>query len=174
MKYIGWVMGESRNPVTPFGQQLALGETTSFPDRTSSLRLRTTSRAQGWRMGLLRSATCWVGCLPDTRNSSFGTYGCAGSCCTGPAPLAGGMNMRLYAYHPTLGLGAKLGGGPSAVAEKLPARHTATASAPRVKFPACLAIGSSSATLFGAGRQELWRVVRAACGCDRPGHQESH
>src|SRR5215467_3036903 len=169
MKYIGWVMGESRNPVTPFGQQLALGETTSFPDRTSSLRLRTTSRAQGWRMGLLRSATCWVGCLPDTRNSSFGTYGCAGSCCTGPAPLAGGMNMRLYAYHATLGLDAKLGGVPSAAAEKLklparyPAKHTAPAKAPRVKFPACLAIGSSSATLLGAGRQNrLGSLVRAA------------
>src|SRR5437588_7113430 len=121
-KNIGWVMGESRNPVTPFGQQLALGETTSFPARTSSLRLRTTSRAQGCRMGLLRSATCWVGCLPVTRNSSFETYGCAGSCCTGPAPLAGGMNKRLYAYHPILGLCAKLGG--SAIAEKLklPAR----------------------------------------------------
>src|SRR5262249_50903520 len=52
-------------------------------------------------------------------------------------------------------LGAKLGGRPSAAAEKLPARYTAPARAPRVKFPACLAIGSSSATLLGAGRQEL-------------------
>src|SRR5262252_6715903 len=124
MKNIGWVMGESRNPVTPFGQQLAVGEATSFPARTSSLRLRITSLAQGWRMGLLRSARCWVGCRPVTRNSSFETYGCAGSCCIGPGPLAGGMNMRLYAYHPTFGSGAKLGGGPSAIAEKLklPAR----------------------------------------------------
>src|SRR6266700_8226636 len=105
-------MGESRNAVTPFGQQLALGETTSFPDRTSSLRLRTTSLAQGCRMGLLRSATRSVGCRPVTRNSSFVTYGRAGSCCTGPAPLAGGMNWRLYAYHPILELGAKLGGVP--------------------------------------------------------------
>src|SRR4029453_5588192 len=177
MKYIGWVMGDSRNPVTPFGQQLALGETTSFPDRTSSLRLRTTSRAQGWRMGLLRSATVWVGCLPDTRNSSFGTYGCARSCWTGPGPLAGGMNMRLYAYHATLGLGAKLGGVPSAAAEKLklPARYIAPARAPRGKFPACLAIGSPSATLLGAGgKNRLGSFVRPACGRGRLGHQQNH
>src|SRR5229473_1720695 len=62
MKYMGWVMGESRNPVTPFGQQLAVGVPMRFPDRTSSLCLRTTSRAQGWRIGLLRSATRSVGC----------------------------------------------------------------------------------------------------------------
>src|SRR5262245_43892398 len=73
MKNIGWVMGDSRNWVTPFGQQLALGETTCFPARTSSLRLRTASRAQGWRMGLLRSATRAVGCRPVTRNSSLDT-----------------------------------------------------------------------------------------------------
>src|SRR5436309_12369478 len=146
-------MGESRNPVTPFGQQLELGEGTSFPDRTSSLRLRTTSRAQGWRMGLLRSATRWVGCLPVTRNSSFGTYGCAGSCITGPAPLAGGMNRRLYAYHPTLALGAKLGG--SAIAEKLelPVRYIAPARTPTMKV---LDIGSSSAT-------SLSRAVGRGC-----------
>src|SRR5260370_8450035 len=122
MKNIGWVMGESRNAVTPFGQQLAVGEATSFPDRTSSLRLRTTSLAQGWRMGLLRSARCWVGCLPVTRDASFETYGCAGSCCMGPAPLGGGMNMRLYAYQPIFRSGAKLGGAPSAIAAKRPER----------------------------------------------------
>src|ERR1700688_3833491 len=110
--YIGWVMGESRKPVTPLGQQLAVGGGMSLPERTSSLRLRTTSLAQGWRMGLLRSATRSVGCFPVTRNSSFETYGCAGSCCTGPAPLGGGMKRRLYAYHPIPALGAKLGGVP--------------------------------------------------------------
>src|SRR5580700_5561123 len=73
MKYIGWVMGESRKPVTPLGQQLAVGEGTSFPERTSSLRFRTKSFAQGWRMGVLRSAMRWVGCLPLTRNSPFET-----------------------------------------------------------------------------------------------------
>src|SRR5438477_7107231 len=102
-------MGLRMNPGTPIGQQLAVGPGASFPERTSSLRLRTTSRAQGWRIGLLRSANCSVGCLPVTRNSSFETYGRAGSCSTGPAPLAGGMNWRLYAYHPIFGLGAKLG-----------------------------------------------------------------
>src|SRR5216684_6492615 len=103
-------MGLSRNPGTPTGQQLACGGLAGFPERTSSLRFRTTSLAQGWRIELLRSANCSVGCLPVTRNSSFETYGCAGSCCTGPAPLAGGMNWRSYAYHPTLASGAKLGG----------------------------------------------------------------
>src|ERR1700739_4011569 len=103
-------MGLSRNPGTPTGQQLACGGLAGFSERTSWLRLATTSLAQGWRMKLLRSASWAVGCLPVTRNSSFETYGCAGSCCTGPAPLAGGMNRRLYAYHPTSRLGAKLGG----------------------------------------------------------------
>src|SRR5260370_13210922 len=56
MKNIGWVMGESRNAVTPFGQQLTVGEATSFPDRTSSVRLPTTSLAHGRRTGLLSSA----------------------------------------------------------------------------------------------------------------------
>src|SRR3977135_41514 len=109
---IGWVMGESRNAVTPFGQQLAVCEITTFPARTCSLRLRTTSLAQGWRMGLLRSATRSVGCLPGTRNSSFETKGRAGSFLTGPSQLAGGMNKRLYAYHPILESGAKSGGVP--------------------------------------------------------------
>src|ERR1035438_6914882 len=112
MKYIGWVMGESRKSVTPLGQQLAVWEGAGFPERASSLCLRSTSLDQGWRIGLLRSATRWVGCLPVTRNSSFETYGRAGSCTTGPGPLAGGMNKRLYAYQPTLGSGAKLGGAP--------------------------------------------------------------
>src|SRR5215213_8003342 len=94
-KYIGCVMGESRNGVTPLGQQLAVGEGAAFPESTTSLRLRTISLAQGKRMGLLRSATRSVGCLPVTRNSSFETYGRAGSCMTGPGPLGGGMKRRL-------------------------------------------------------------------------------
>src|SRR5437899_11231463 len=102
-------MGESRKAGTPLGQQLAVGEGTSFPESTSSLRLRTTSLAQGWRMGLLRSATRSVGCRPVTRNSSFETYGRARSCCRGPAPLVGGMERRLLAYHPIPEWGAKYG-----------------------------------------------------------------
>src|ERR1700681_548869 len=98
-------MGESRKGVTPLGQHHAVGEGTCFPEGTSSLRLRTTSRAQGWRIGLVRSATRSVRCFPVTRNSSFETYGWAGSCSTGPGPLAGGMNKRLYAYHPILASG---------------------------------------------------------------------
>src|SRR3979411_1082717 len=64
---IGWVMGESRNWVTTFGQHLGVCEITTFPARTCSLRLRTTSLAQGWRMGLLRLATPSRGCLPGGR-----------------------------------------------------------------------------------------------------------
>src|SRR5438874_12770617 len=88
-KYIAWVIGLSRNPGTPTGQQLACGGLAGFPERTSSLRLRTTSLAQGWRIGFVRSASCSLGCLPVTRNSSFETYGRSGSCCTGPGPLCG-------------------------------------------------------------------------------------
>src|SRR5215813_8130444 len=61
MKYIAWVMGLSRNPGTPTGQQLACGVLAGFPERTTSLRLRTTSLAQGIKIGALRSASCWVG-----------------------------------------------------------------------------------------------------------------
>src|SRR5260370_42414394 len=64
MKNIGWVMGERRNAVTPFGQQLAVGEATGFSDTTSSFRVRTTPLAQGWRMGLLRAPRWLVALLP--------------------------------------------------------------------------------------------------------------
>ena len=73
MKYIACVMGLSKNPGTPTGQQLACGGLAGLPARTSSLRLRTTSLAQGCSIGLLRSASWAVGCLPVTRNSSFDT-----------------------------------------------------------------------------------------------------
>src|SRR5215468_3770366 len=139
----------SRNWVTPIGQQLACGEKSGLPERISSLRLRILSLAQGWRMGLLGSPMAKVGCRPVTRKSSLETCGCAGSCRTGPAPLAGGMNSRVYANHPTLGLGAKSGrDASSALAEppKLAARQTAPARMPPVRFPACLHIGLSSST----------------------------
>src|SRR5260370_42627946 len=61
MKNIGWGMGESRNAVTPFGQQLAVGEATGLPDRTSSLAFGATSPAHGGRVGLLRSPRCCGG-----------------------------------------------------------------------------------------------------------------
>src|SRR5882757_5533105 len=60
MKYIGWVMGESRKYVAPFGQQLAVKEGTRLPESAMALFLRSTSRAQGCRMGLERSAMRWV------------------------------------------------------------------------------------------------------------------
>src|SRR3977135_1300885 len=139
MKYIGWVMGESRKAVGPLGQQLAVGEGTRFPERAISLCLRKTSLAQGWRMGFLRSATRWVGCLPVTRNSSFDTYGWAGSCTTGPGPLAGGMKRRLYASRAGPECSAKLGGAARCAAAEtftLPARETAPARTPSMNFPA--------------------------------------
>ena len=74
---------------------------------------------------MVRSAPCVGGCLPVTLNSSFETKGRVESCTTGPRPLAGGMKKRIYAYHPTLEFGAKLGGDPPAAIAgtlKLPAR----------------------------------------------------
>ncbi len=47
MKYIAWVIGLSKNPGTPTGQQLACGGFAGLPASTSALRLRMTSRAHG-------------------------------------------------------------------------------------------------------------------------------
>src|SRR6267142_4545396 len=145
MKYIGSVIGLKMNPGTPTGQQLACGGLAGFPASTSSLRLRTTSLAQGIRIEELRSANWSVGCRPVTRNSSFVTYGCVGSCCTGPGPLGGEINWRLYAYQPMLASGAKLGGMPCAIAEKLkrPTMQTTLARIPTVTLPACRNMGPS-------------------------------
>jgi len=96
-------MGESRKAGTPLGQQLAVGRERAFR-RTSSLRLRTTSLRPGQEEGLLRSATRSVGCFPVTRTRHSKRTDGRGVCSTGPGPLAGGMNKRLYAYHPTLAL----------------------------------------------------------------------
>src|ERR1700716_3099224 len=61
-------------------------------------------------MGLERSATGKVGCLPVRRNSLLLIVGWAGSSATGPAPLKGGFNPPKTTTQPTLGLGEKLGG----------------------------------------------------------------
>src|SRR5580700_5074824 len=61
-------------------------------------------------MGLLRSATGKVGCLPLMRNSSLVTVGCAGSSLMGPAPLAGCLSPALTASQLTPPLAEKLGG----------------------------------------------------------------
>src|SRR5258706_3099528 len=61
-------------------------------------------------MGLERSATGNVGCLPVMRNSLLLIVGWAGSSATGPAPLKGGFNPPNMTTQPTLGLGEKLGG----------------------------------------------------------------
>src|SRR5215510_1847917 len=121
--YIGRVIGCRMNAGMPIGQQLACWPKTGLPESTSSLRLRTCSRAQGCRIGLLRSATGWVGCRPVTRNSSLVTCGRVGSCSTGPGPLAGGIHAREYANQLVLAVGAKLGGDALwAIAEWLPAK----------------------------------------------------
>src|SRR6266446_5404714 len=94
-------------------------------------------------MGLLGSPIGNVACRPVTRNSSLETSGWAGSGRTGPGPLAGGMNWREYANHPTPGLGAKSGGeAPAASAETLQQR--APARTPAVKVPAGPDIGFPS------------------------------
>src|SRR6266567_5494904 len=166
--YIGLVIGSSRKWGMPACQQLACMEKTCFPASTSSLRSRTLSRAQGCRMGLLRSATDSAGCLPVARNSSLETPRCAGSGRTGPAPLAGGMNTRVYANHPALGLGVKLGGDtPCAIAEliKLPARQSAPARTLPVTFPACLDIGILPSTR--SARIERRIIAISAPGIER-------
>src|SRR5215831_16946100 len=61
-------------------------------------------------MGLLRSATGKVGCLPLTRKSSLEIVGCLGSSRKGPGPLAGGLNPPGAASQLTCGLGEKSGG----------------------------------------------------------------
>src|SRR5260370_28648807 len=74
-----------------------------------SLRGFRRCRAQGWRIGLLRSATGNVCCLPVRRKSSFVTRGCAGSSVMGPGPLGGRMNCPPSAIQPTLLLGENSG-----------------------------------------------------------------
>src|SRR5258706_7779395 len=75
----------------------------------ASLRFFNSSRAQGCRIGLLRSAMGNVGCLPVRRKSSLVTRGWAGSSVMGPAPRGGGMNCPPSAIHPTLLLGENSG-----------------------------------------------------------------
>src|ERR1700686_1655311 len=61
--------------------------------------------------------------------------GCAGSRLTGPAPLGGAVNSPESATHPTLGLGAKLGGAACELAgvEAAPAMKNTPASAGPVR-----------------------------------------
>src|SRR5229473_48273 len=77
-------------------------------------------------MGLERSATGNVGCLPVMRNSLLLIVGWAGSSATGPAPLKGGFNPPNMTTQPTLGLGEKLGGdaAPSTGVDITPAQST--------------------------------------------------
>jgi hypothetical protein len=59
------------------------------------------------------------------------------------------MNVRVYANHPAVGLGAKSGGDAlCAIAEMLepPRRQTAPATTLAAKIPVCLDIGSSCST----------------------------
>src|SRR4029077_12896370 len=91
----------SRKPGTPIGQHLSLGVYAGFPESARSLALRSSSRAQGCRMGLARSATRKADCP--------GLGMCAGSILTGPGPLEGGKNSWPMAIHPTLLFGEKLG-----------------------------------------------------------------
>src|SRR6266567_6539063 len=89
-------------------------------------------------MGLFKSATGSVGCLPVSRNSSLLTWGRAGSCTTGPAPEGGGMNMVERVSHATPGLGAKaFGKGTAASAPAAPASDKGPAAThKRLKTPA--------------------------------------
>src|ERR1700747_223542 len=102
-------MACSRKPGTPSGQQLADRLMLAWPASARSLCRRISSRAQGWRMGLLKSAIGWVGCRPVRRYSALVTRGCAGSWRTGPGPLGGGWNWLKSEIQPTAALGANSG-----------------------------------------------------------------
>src|SRR5258706_8065345 len=97
------------NPGVPTGQQLAWRLKAGFPARTRSLRWRICSRAQGWRIGALRSPMANTACAPVERTSLLEDCRCPGAAVTGPGPLGGGRSRTPAETHPTDGLGAKSG-----------------------------------------------------------------
>src|SRR5882757_5635878 len=94
-----------------------------------SLRFFNSSRTQGCKIGLRRSASGRAGCLPVARKSSLVILGCAGSMLTGPGPLGGGKKSCPFETQPVPLSGAKLGTLRSLAAE---AGHTA-AEAPTLR-----------------------------------------
>src|SRR5258706_9502904 len=97
------------NPGVPTGQQLAWRLKAGFPARTRSLRWRICSRAQGCRIGALRSPIANNACAPLARTSLLLVVRRPGSATTGPGPLGGGRSRTPAETHPTDGLGAKSG-----------------------------------------------------------------
>src|SRR3981081_3177339 len=84
------------------GQHLSLGVYAAFPESARSLAFRSSSLAQGCKMGLARSATRNAGCPSGLRT-------CAGSAVMGPGPGGGGRNSCPVAIPPVLLSGEKLG-----------------------------------------------------------------
>src|SRR5438105_13776035 len=107
----------------PAGQQLAWRGKAGLPARMTSLRWRNFSRTQGFKIGLLRSATGKVGCAPLARNSSFPTRGCSGSSPTGPGPADGMIQVGAKATQPTVAFGANCGTSACGAAANAPAEQ---------------------------------------------------
>src|SRR5215470_1110518 len=80
--------------------QLECGVKAIFPASTSSLSFFIRSLTQGFRLGWLRSAIRYVGCLPVRRASALLTRGCAGSFHTGLAPPGTALNSVSNVSHP--------------------------------------------------------------------------
>src|SRR4029077_5099269 len=82
-------------PGTPFARHNEVGERCSFPASPSSLNFFNTSRTQGIRIGLVRSATRRITACPPP----FPTKGCAGSQVTGPGPEEGRIKSLWVFCH---------------------------------------------------------------------------
>src|SRR5262245_36514151 len=79
---------------TPPGKHLSRAVKGILPLITSSLSRVICAITQGCRIGLVRSATRYVGLVPAKSVSSpFGTYGKPGRDTTGPGPLSGDMKL---------------------------------------------------------------------------------
>src|SRR5262245_47088388 len=107
------------------GQHRSLGVYAALPESARSFAFRSSSLAQGWRIGLERSAT---------RNAGRPGRGrCAGSGVIGPGPLAGGRKTWSAAIHPVVLSGEKLGTAcvsPAVAGQSAAMAHAKTAEAP--------------------------------------------
>src|SRR5436309_4917648 len=80
--------------------QLECGVKAIFPASTSLLSFFIRSLTQGLRLGLLRSAMRYVGCLPVRAASALLTRGWAGSLRTGLGPPGTALNSTANVSHP--------------------------------------------------------------------------
>src|SRR5215831_2326357 len=99
------------------GQQLDCLEYSGLPDNTRSFSLRNSSRAQGCKIGLVKSATGNVDCTDSSLvpgraalySIPFSTNGCAGSKVIGCGPVGSGMKSGPYEIQPIFDADEKIG-----------------------------------------------------------------